>query len=235
VTEPINLFGVAPNIYSIAIDPYDHEHVVCGFRQRWLAQDGSGDWVDAGVVESHDAGASWQLVNGIEGMGEGHTVLFLDDSDSWLVVPENGSIHRTVDAGENWELVSTAAARPGGSQMYRSDDGTYYVSGAYSILRSTDGGASWINVVQDVGLSTQGLVGDGQRIFASDGASHPGQIHGAPFPPFWSAAENPGDEGWGVWNDQLFDNGANRLAADRTHHAIYASSWRVGVLRMFTE
>jgi photosystem II stability/assembly factor-like uncharacterized protein len=235
VTEPVNPFGSAPNIYSIAIDPFDHQHIICGFRERWLVPDGSGDAVDAGVVESTDGGASWQLKDGRDGMGEGHTVFFLDDGDSWLVVPEHGTIHRSVDAGQSWEQVSTYESRAGGSQMHRSNDGTYYLSASFAILRSTDGGATWTNVVEGRGLSTQGLVGDGQRIFASDGASFQGQLYGAPYPPFWAAPESPGDEGWSVLSDQLYDNGANRMAVDRTHGFIYASSWGVGVLRMFTD
>lgn len=224
----------APDLYSVAIDPYDHEHLLVGFHSGWLAQDGSGDDVAAGVGESLDGGATWQLKLPDPAIGANHNVLFLDDSDSWLVLGEIGDgTYRTVDAGASWVRVNQSALRTGGGQLSRATDGSYYHSGGFGIFRSTEGGESWTNVIEGQGPSTQGITGDGKRIYASDGAVIVGQLHGEPFTPFLSAPEVSGDTGWEVTGSQLFDNDANHMAADRKNHFVYASAWRVGLLRMY--
>ncbi|MFO0615687.1 MAG: hypothetical protein U0414_24040 [Polyangiaceae bacterium] len=226
VTEPVNPFGSSPDIFDIAIDPAQHLHLIASFHGAWKGSS------DGGILESSDGGATWSLHAPAPGMGTNHVLAFLDSSTRWLLVNETDGAWITVDGGATFVKRSSNHHVVGGGQVYRSADGTFYHTGAFGLFRSTNLGQDWLTIPSG---NTQGLVGDGATLFASDGVAWIGQFYGDVYNPMTSAPESPGDSGWAPWGSQTFDNGANRLAIDPGRHLLYASSYRVGLQRVSTE
>lgn len=226
VTEPVNPFGSSPDVYDIAIDPSQHLHLIASFHGAWQGSN------DAGILESLDGGATWILHSPAPGMGTNHVVAFLDSSARWLLVSETEGTWITADSGASFQKRSTNHHVVGGGQVYRSADGTFYHSGAFGVFRSANLGQDWETIP---GENTQGLVGDGARLFASNGVASTGLFYGEVYNPMTSAPESPGNAGWATWGSEAFDNGANRLAIDPSRHLLYASSYRVGLQRVTTE
>lgn len=226
ITEAVNPFSSSPDLLSIAIDPDDSNHLVVSFHGSWKGSN------DAGFVVSNDGGATWELRPPPPGIGINHAVGFVGASSRWIAVSDSTGAWLTTDGGTTFTKVDDDYHASGSTQIYRSADGTYYHGGTKGVARSPDG-LTW-SVVPGGG-NVQGIVGDGARLYTSDAVAVMGQFYGAPYLPYRAAPETPGDTGFAVWGAQMFDNGANQLAVDRQHHWIYASAWRVGLLRARTD
>jgi len=133
---PATLSATSADVYSVAIDPADHQHLLLGFHNGWAGGP------DAGVLESRDGGTSWIEHPPRSGWGTGHYVFFISSS-TWLLATQGNGYWRTTDSGASWTQVSTVNMQHGASQLYRAANGTLYVGALHTLLRSTDGGASW--------------------------------------------------------------------------------------------
>ena len=84
-----------PEVYGMAIDPGNSQHILLGFRMAWCG-------TDTGLLESTDGGATWVEHKPPAGFGEGHYVAFVD-SNTWLAVSiafgPAGGTWRTTTAG----------------------------------------------------------------------------------------------------------------------------------------
>lgn len=217
--------GATPDVFFIDMDPADHQHLIASYHEAPWPLYGS----DSGILESLDGGATWIAHPPAAGMGSTQCVYFLDDAASWVVVgaaAANGT-WRTTDAGKTFVSIGSTYHQ-GACQMYRGS-GALYIGAHDGVLRSVDRGVSWQNVSDQHG-GVQGIVGDGQYIYAS--TAYAWLDSGDLYVPTQRAPENPGDVGWAQYGDQHFWNGAKRMAADRSHHIIYAAAWRQGLFRL---
>lgn len=116
--------GVEPHLYDVHVADDGEVTIVGEFEM---------------VMHSHDAGAHWNLLR------KGRRSLFglqvLEDGDIYAVGQE-GLILRSTEDGHSWtELESGTTSILTG--IWASPDGRIVASGMYTILHSSDGGASW--------------------------------------------------------------------------------------------
>ena len=213
------------DIYSVAIDPDDHQHLLLGSHSPW--GDGQGA---SGVLESRDGGISWIVHPPQPSWGSGHYVLFIA-SDRWLVATQSNGMWLTADAGDTWAKVSDANMQHGATQLYRAVDGTLYVGAATTLLRSTDEGQSWSPVGPRSQDGYHAIIGDGRRLYAL--AANTGGNTVDPDPSFSISAETDG-QSWQPYNGgrQTFTDGPMSMAYDARNKVLYSSSWGAGVWRL---
>ena len=215
--------ATSADVYSVAIDPADRQHLLLGFHSGWAG--GS----DGGVLESRDGGASWVTHGPRPGWGAGNYALFITSS-TWLLGTQGNGFWRTTDSGTTWTQVSTVAMQHGATQLYRAATGTLYVGALHTLLRSTDGGASWTAVGPNTPDGYNAVIGDGTTLYAqpaNTGASSSG-LH-----PYYVSAETDGTV-WTAQNGQTFTDGPMSLAVDRQNGIVYSSNWDAGVWRLTT-
>jgi hypothetical protein len=147
------------SLYSIEIDPYDSTHLVSGLHEA------------DGIVESIDAGASWQLVGGagFPTGGISWYPFFIDTGSAaktrgtWFAIAQDGgSAVMTSDEGAHWTTPSGLAGlqHPHGNAQIFQTGPTLFAGGIYGpgqgVYRSTDLGASWALV--DSGQTPEAIV-----------------------------------------------------------------------------
>lgn len=71
--------------------------------------------------------------------------IFFVNSDTGVVVGENGAILKTTDGGSNWSVITSGTTETLNSVKFPSDSISYIVGNNGTILKSTDGGDSWNN------------------------------------------------------------------------------------------
>ncbi len=73
---------------------------------------------------------------------------------SYAVVSENdGALFRTTNEGINWDSVALSCNCRGGNYIYFSDSLTGYIAGYDYILRTNDGGDTWLDISPDSTLA----------------------------------------------------------------------------------
>lgn len=216
-------------LYSIAVDPYDPDHLVSGLHEA------------DGIVESIDGGDTWNAVNGagFPGGGISWYPFFLDDGDaestrgSWFAIAQNGgSATITHDGGDSWVVppgIEGLQHAHGNAQIFQQGD-TIFAAGTGGpgggVYRSTDGGASFMRVLEgDMGIAW----GSDDNVYAMWGWACADCDLGASF----STAPLPGDT-WSkpeVPADLII--GANHIAvtSDGTHTVFVGTMWSSGVWR----
>ena len=219
------------DLYSLATDPTDFNHVLVTFHSPWRSTKNSG------VLESEDGGATWIAHSPppeSEG-GYGMAVFFLfdpatkqGDKDTWLFTAQAGGFFRTADAGKTWKQVSKWQMTHGGNQLYRTKDGTLYSGGYQYPTRSSDNGASWQQIKTGLSYSWYtGICGDGTLLYT--GCSNPDQ-------PFFTSLENDGltwkPQGGGA---QKFSEAPFEICFDHTNKIVYSASWGQGLLALKTQ
>jgi photosystem II stability/assembly factor-like uncharacterized protein len=213
------------DIYDVAADPTDFNHVLLSFHSPW-----SWDEFDkgAGMLESKDGGDSWNVIER-QGWGQGHSIRFLfepeqgiGDSNTWLLGTQGPGYWRTSDAGKTWKKVSDNGIAHGGGTSYYNSDGVLFASGSPKNLRSTDNGETWTPT--DPGSSTC-VFGDGKQLYSA-----PALGNG----PFFVSDESDGV----TWKPfaggaQVFENGGPyEMVLDQANRILYASMWEQGVWAM---
>ena len=211
------------DIYSISIDPADHNHLLLGSHSPW------NFGADAGVLESKDAGASWIQHAPIGGTGHGHYVFFIS-STTWLLGTQDAGFWRTTNSGTSWTKVSNENLQHGGGQLYRTASGVLYTGALNSILRSTDQGVTWLRVGPTTPDGFNGIVGDGTTLYAqraNTGTATTGMQS------YYIARESDGVT-WTVQNNgaQTFSDGPMNMVYDANNRIIYSSNWRAGVWKL---
>lgn len=207
----------------IAIDPSDHQHVLLTFHEACLDPHPA-----TCIVESFDAGANWRIIDGEpEWNGnEGQVIFFLNDSKTWLWGSQTNGFWRTGDSGETWQAIpKMTTSHLQGSQILRTQAGTFFAAGADGIWTSPDGNADTWQLIADTGPIVGGLVSDGTEMYASTcyfgGFCNPRYLH---------SAETDG-KAWTAMASPKLSQGGN-LGYDKAHKLLYSSNLDAGLWRV---
>ncbi|MCW3052049.1 MAG: hypothetical protein JWN14_1219, partial [Chthonomonadales bacterium] len=159
------------DLYSLAVDPTNFNHVLVSFHSPWRNTD------NCGILESRDGGATWIVHDPPAGSAKGYgmAIFFLSnpatrqgDSNTWLFTAQAGGFFRTTDAGATWSQVYPLQMTHGGNQLYRTKDGVLYSGGYQYPVRSTDNGASWQALKTGLVYSWyMGICGDGKTLYTA--------------------------------------------------------------------
>jgi hypothetical protein len=211
------------DVYSIAIDPLNHLHILLGSHSLW--SNGT-----AGVMESLDGGINWVLHSVGGSFGAGYYVHFLGNSNTWLLATQYDGLWRTTDSGSTWTKVSSENMSHGMSSVYRSSTtGVWYTTTSRSILRSSDGGATWAAVYTSYCSDGFGAItGDGYKLYAAPantGGSTCGSV-------YYVTALEAADTIWTKLNNQTFSDGPMAMIYDSVQKIIYSSNWDAGVWKL---
>lgn len=212
------------DVYDIAVDPTDFQHVLVTLHSPYSWCD-SKYGSDAGVLESKDGGMTWVAHTPIQGTAEGHGISFLGKSTTWLLGTQGSGYWRTTDSGSTWSKVSTVDMAHGGGQTYRTKAGVLYTSSQSKVLRSTDDGLTWTEVGSET--FTTSVFGDGNLLYVHNAYGGNGAT------PFSTSPESDGL----TWTQQptsagTFTDGPFEVAFDSTNRILYAANWGNGVLAL---
>jgi hypothetical protein len=212
-------------VHKVRLDPADHQHLLVSFHAACKAPHTS-----ACIAETTDAGVTWNLVDGEAGWsgGEDQTVWFLGDSKSWLYGSQSNGLWRTSDGGDSWTSINASFGGHNGGQLYRANDGAFYLSAPAGIIRSPDG-VTW-SLQSGSGSGMIGITGDGTTLYASHGPYK----QDPPFMPYYSSAESDG-QNWVPFTSPLMGTGAYEMAYDPDHHLLYSSNGTAGFWRLRTQ
>jgi photosystem II stability/assembly factor-like uncharacterized protein len=221
----------ARDLYSIAADPADFNHMLVSFHSPW-------DWKEGncGVLETRDGGNSWAARNPPpeSAHGYGMAIFFLfdpakhvGDSNTWLFTAQSGGFFRTTDGGATWKKAYDKQMTHGGCQLYRTKTGTLYAGGYQYPVRSDDNGASWRQVKTGLTYSWYiGICGDGTNLFT--GCSNENE-------PMFTSPEDDGI----TWTPYTYEGTTQKFSAepfemayDARNHIMYAASWHEGLLAL---
>lgn len=218
------------DLYSIAADPADFNHLLVSFHSPW------SDTSNCGVLETRDGGATWVKHDPPAGSDKGYgmAVFFLHDpvtrtgnSNTWLFTTQSAGFFRTTDGGVTWQKAYDKQMTHGGCQLYRASNGMLYAGGYQYPVRSKDNGASWEQVKQGLVYSWYiGIVGDGVNLYT--GCSNQNE-------PYFTSLETDGLT-WSPYANkgvtQRFTAVPFEMAYDKRNRIVYAASWHEGLLAM---
>lgn len=209
------------DLYSIATEPGDFNHVLVSFHSPWAGSD------NAGVLESFDGGLTWVVRNPPDGSagGYGMAIFFLDfpkhgmgNGKTWLFTAQEGGFFRTDNGGASWKQVYDNPMTHGGNQIYCSKTGVLYSGGYQYPARSTDNGNTWAQVKTGLDYSWyMGVSGDGDNIYvAGTGEDRP----------FFVSPETDGV----TWTEykggsQVFSSQPFEMHYDSVNGIMYSASW----------
>ena len=137
-----------------------------------------------GVLKSTDGGESWtQVNNGLKNLYVGSLYMHPEDPDILLAGTGNnqyrqyGGVYLTTDGARSWEYVYNAGGANINSVEFSEADPTIaYAGGDPMILRSEDGGRTWIKVTpEERGWGSPGVRGGFPIDFQVD-PRNPGRI-----------------------------------------------------------
>jgi hypothetical protein len=208
------------DVYDIAPDPTDFNHVLVTSHSAW----GQADPSDSGVLESKDGGNNWTVHHPMGSWGYGHGIWYLKNSTTWLLGTQDHGMWRTTDGGNSWTQVTTQNMSHGGGQVYISKTGPIYTTCFNGVLRSTDDGATWTKV-GSVDFVTS-VFGDGTTLY-----THKAYTGSAA--PFFTSPETDGVN-WTAFNGgtQTFSNGPFEMFFDPVNGILYSSNWGNGILAL---
>ena len=221
-TIPGGLFQF--DVYDIAVDPADFNHVLLSFHSAWGWTDSKWN-TNSGVLESNDGGTTWIVHEPMPGWGSGHAISFLyrpdlkiGDRNTWLLGTQGSGMWRTTDAGKSWALATPSVIQHGGGNVYYDKAGVLYASASPHNLRSTDNGAHWNEIGPFGGFNT--ILGDGKVLYA-----HALFQTG----PFMTSPEGGAGTTWTPIGTHQFTDGSYELALDPINGILYSSTWGLGV------
>jgi hypothetical protein len=210
----------------IAIDPSDHQHILLTFHEACLAPHPA-----TCIVESFDAGSSWRIIDGEPTWNgnEGQVIFFLDDSQTWLWGSQTNGFWRSADSGKTWQAIpGMTTSHLQGSQILRTQAGSYFAAGSDGIWTSPDGKVETWKLVPDTGPILGGLVSDGTTMYASTC-----YFGGFCNPRYLRSAETDGQK-WTAMPSPMMSQGGN-LGYDKAHKLLYSSNLDAGLWRVVVE
>jgi hypothetical protein len=215
------------DVYHVAPDPADFNHVLLSFHYYWYAGD------TMGVIESFNGGDSFIVHDPIPGLhgGGGFGVFFLyepklgiGNNKTWLIGTQGLGHWRTTDAGNTWTKVTDNNMEHGGGQLYYTKEGTIFAGGNPNIMKSTDNGVTW-----KLGENPDkknwgyiGIIGDGTNLYTS-GHDHYGEFQTSP--------ESDGLV-WRNYGTQISDAGSFELAYDAANGIVYSANEYDGLMAL---
>ncbi|MCE9579154.1 MAG: hypothetical protein K8W52_38885 [Deltaproteobacteria bacterium] len=216
-------------LYSLAIDPADDQHLVSGLHEA------------DGVVESTDGGATWTRVDGatFPPGGKSWYPFFLDTGDpattrtSWFAIAQDGGTPVvTRDGGAHWATppgLEGLTHAHGNAQIFQRGMRVFVpgVGGpGDGVYRSDDGGATFARVRDGVYSVAWGTATD---VYAMWGWACAGCDLGARF----ATAPLPGDTWTAPATPPALVIGANHVAVttDGTHDVFVGTMWSTGLWR----
>jgi photosystem II stability/assembly factor-like uncharacterized protein len=206
------------DIYSIAIDPLNHNHILAAFH----SVQGAGQFLgNAPVIESLDGVSTW-TIHALPNLGYTHYIFFMDNSETWLLGTQGKDFWRTTDTGKTWKQVSNSNITDGGTSLYRTKTNTWYTASEDGVLRSLDG-VTWkkMNSPQPV----YSVIGDGTKLFTQQAFA--GSNPSGPAT-FFVSDEETGTNGTPM-NSQKFNDGPMSMVYDSANRYLYTSNWNAGV------
>jgi len=210
-------------VNTIVLDPADSQHLLLTFHEACLAPH-----PPTCIAESSDGGSSWKFLEGeAEWNGnEGQVMFFMDDSKTWLWGSQTNGFWRSPDAGRSWEVIpGMNTSHRQGSQLVRTQSGSYYMAGSEGIWTSPDGLPSTWTLIDDTGPIVGGLVTDGTNMYAStcffkDFCN----------PRYLTSPEADGQT-WTAMEHPTMSQGGT-MDFDRAHKLLYSSNGRAGLWRV---
>ncbi|HEX2874405.1 MAG TPA: hypothetical protein VHP33_24290 [Polyangiaceae bacterium] len=208
----------------VAIDPFDHLHVLLTFHEPCLAPH-----PDTCIVETNDGGSTWRILDGEPSWNgsEGQVIFFMESSDAWLWGSQNSGFWRSEDAGKSWtEIKDMTTSHLQSSQLLRTKAGAFYMAAADGIWTSSDGKVPNWKLIPDTGPIVGGLVSDGTNMYAST----------CYFPDFCDDARyltSPETDGqtWTEMKHPKMSQGGN-LGIDKAHKLLFSSNLDAGLWRV---
>jgi len=223
------IYGAGLDIYSLDIDPYDHQHLITGMHE-------SND-----LAESTNGGLDWKTIPTDPGNGKSIYPYFMDTGDpvttrkTWLLVPQidSGNSTYTTDGGTTFKATTGAFSHPhGGNQSFRAGPKIAYAAGSGGVWQTTDAGLSFTKMYSpsDPYLYANGVVGTKNWLYAWDTGSNLGGIGGAHL---HKAARNPGTDWAPVVTPTEMSNGPQGMAVtyDGAHYILVGGAVNAGVWR----
>jgi hypothetical protein len=199
---------------ELSMDPTDHRHIVVSFHANC-----KGAYAPMCMAETKDSGGTWRLFKGpVSGWGE-NARPFVLGATSFLYATALDGLFFSSDNGATWAKVGAG----GNHQIYRAEDGFYYLGQAYGLNRSTDG-RTWTKV--DGAPGGDGLMGDGTRLFTGYRDLPPNSQQ-----PYFTALETDGTK-WAALPSPNMGSGPVWFAVDRDHHVFYTANFDAGAWRM---
>ena len=101
-----------------------------------------------GIYKTTDTGTTWNLIYDGTGKGPNFIFDFLDSSNGFNLV--NAHINKTIDGGNNWQLVTSNITDTSFETFYKMqflDTLHGYFGSPNGLFKSSDGGKSWSNVL----------------------------------------------------------------------------------------
>jgi len=145
----------------ILINPQDTDilYLSTGIFDREAANSdpGAEEPGGVGVLKSTDGGQTWtQVNNGLKNLYVGSLYMHPEDPDILLAGTGNnqyrqfGGVYLTTDGAQTWEYVHNAGdANINSVEFSETDPAIAYAGGDPMILRSEDGGRTWVKVTPD--------------------------------------------------------------------------------------
>jgi len=212
-----------PDVYDVAADPSDFNHVLLAFHNPWR------NGIGAGVAESLDGGETW--ISHFPPPGSnwyaGMSIAFLGNSNTWLLGSQAEGYWRTANSGTTWTQVTTTNIQHGGGNVYRAKSGIIYASGTPKNIRSTDNGLTWTEIGPNGNGGYNAIYGDGNLLYTS-ACGGGGERYPCDLAPFISSPETDGMT-WKSYNSQMFSQGTFEMAFDPVNKILYSGSWTAGM------
>jgi len=203
---------------SASMDAQDPAHIIVSFHANC-----TGQVAPSCMAETTNGGNTWRLFKGPTDSWSEAASPFILARNKWLLMTLFNGIYYTPDAGATWQKVSNES----GLRVHKAVDGTFYMTGLYSMMKSTDG-QNWTKIPGSPG--SQAIASDGKNIYV--GTPGPADIGG---PNYYMMAES-GDGSWTTIPSPQPKKGTEMFALDTGHHVLYVATGVNGRLyRMATE
>ena len=207
-------------VHLIAMDPTNHQHLIVS--PHFACEVGAFNGLpktSSCILETTDAGVTWKILEGTPGGVEGGGP-WMDDSNTWYWSRSSEGLWRTANAGLSWEHVYAGGYASIGD--VKLSNGKRYCGGVFSMLESSDGGASWTTIPNSPGA--QFVAGDGDRLFsARDIYFNTASVND---PSTWTSLPSlPVPKETNTWD----------IKYDPDHHILYSVDNTAGFWRMVIE
>jgi hypothetical protein len=203
----------APFVEEMNIDTADDHHLVVSFHENCLPPHNP-----VCFVESTNAGLDWTFFDGPTSLtswveDSGPAVI---DGKIFFGSPFDGLFYR--DGTPEWMKVA-----PGGYFAIYEANGWYYMGSAQQPLQRSQDLMTWVPLAKTPSTVSEGIVSDGQRIFA-----------GARAYVQFMASDVKDGQTWAMVPPPPVKDGVKAMAYDAVNHLLYSVNLASGLWRMVT-